>query len=111
MQASFGAASCASGDFLHHGKRSSLSTEQFAVQRASVGSGPGEDRRATLMIRNIPNKYLQKDLMEAIDAAGFVGQYDFFYLPIDFKNHCNVGYAFINLVSTDVRRSPYNRRI
>jgi hypothetical protein len=57
----------------------------------------GEDRRTTLMIKNIPNKYTQKMLLATIDES-FKGQYDFFYLPIDFKNKCNVGYAFINMV-------------
>ena len=42
------------------------------------------DSRTTLMIRNIPNKYSQKMLLEEIDT-NHAGVYDFFYLPIDFK--------------------------
>ncbi|KAL5731950.1 Protein MEI2-like 2 [Ranunculus cassubicifolius] len=58
----------------------------------------GEDTRTTLMIKNIPNKYTSKMLLVAIDE-NHRGTYDFLYLPIDFKNKCNVGYAFINMVS------------
>lgn len=61
----------------------------------------GLDKRTTIMIRNIPNKYTQAMLLQEIDAS-YRGAYDFFYLPIDFKNKCNVGYAFINFI--DYRR-------
>ncbi|XP_020246052.1 protein MEI2-like 4 isoform X3 [Asparagus officinalis] len=57
----------------------------------------GEDSRTTLMIKNIPNKYTSKMLLAAIDEH-HKGTYDFIYLPIDFKNKCNVGYAFINMI-------------
>ncbi|KAK9108612.1 hypothetical protein Syun_024623 [Stephania yunnanensis] len=57
----------------------------------------GEDTRTTLMIKNIPNKYTSKMLLAAIDE-NHRGTYDFIYLPIDFKNKCNVGYAFINMI-------------
>ncbi|XP_039028881.1 protein MEI2-like 2 isoform X2 [Hibiscus syriacus] len=58
----------------------------------------GEDTRTTLMIKNIPNKYTSKMLLAAIDE-NHRGTYNFLYLPIDFKNKCNVGYAFINMIS------------
>ncbi|KAK9748240.1 hypothetical protein RND81_02G045200 [Saponaria officinalis] len=57
----------------------------------------GDDSRTTLMIKNIPNKYTSKMLLATIDEH-HRGKYDFIYLPIDFKNKCNMGYAFINMI-------------
>lgn len=49
-----------------------------------VKIGRGDDRRTTLMVKNIPNKYTQKMLLSTVDEL-CRGTYDFFYLPIDFK--------------------------
>ncbi|XP_024025106.1 protein MEI2-like 2 isoform X1 [Morus notabilis] len=72
------------------------SKKQYQLDLDKIISG--EDTRTTLMIKNIPNKYTSKMLLAAIDE-NHQGTYDFLYLPIDFKNKCNVGYAFINMVS------------
>uniref|UniRef100_A0ACD5XAK7 Uncharacterized protein n=1 Tax=Avena sativa TaxID=4498 RepID=A0ACD5XAK7_AVESA len=77
-----------------------------------------EETRTTVMIRNIPNKYSQKLILNMLDnhcieynkkiesgEGEFEGQpfssYDFLYLPIDFSNKCNVGYGFVNLTSPE----------
>ncbi|EEF42723.1 RNA-binding protein, putative [Ricinus communis] len=72
------------------------SRKQFQLDLDKIISG--EDTRTTLMIKNIPNKYTSNMLLAAIDE-NHKGTYDFLYLPIDFKNKCNVGYAFINMLS------------
>ncbi|KAK6930920.1 Mei2-like, C-terminal RNA recognition motif [Dillenia turbinata] len=78
------------------------------------------DSRTTVMIKNIPNKYSQKLLLNMLDnhcihcneqiADGEdqpLSSYDFVYLPIDFNNKCNVGYGFVNMTSPEATLRLY----
>ena len=58
-----------------------------------------EDRRTTLMIKNIPNKF-NRDLLLKIIDQNFKGAYDLFILPTDANRYKNFGYAFINFTSS-----------
>ncbi|EQB61092.1 rna recognition domain-containing protein 2 [Vairimorpha apis BRL 01] len=66
------------------------------------------DDRTTCMIKNIPNKYSQAMLIDLLNEHHF-GCYDFVYLRMDFKNKCNVGYAFVNFIDKQSVRSFYNK--
>lgn len=55
----------------------------------------------TAMLKNIPNKYMRDRLIQKLNEDGFRGDIDFVYVPIDFRNKCNVGYAFINFRTSE----------
>jgi uncharacterized FlaG/YvyC family protein len=56
-----------------------------------------KDKRTTIMIRHIPNKYTLKLFSEEINKV-FLNKYDLLYLPVDVDNHCNLGFGFINFI-------------
>ncbi|XP_058217422.1 protein terminal ear1 homolog [Rhododendron vialii] len=69
--------------------------------------------KTTVMIRNIPNQFRRHMLMEFLDnlcmdqnhKSNQLGsnpplfEYDFLYLPMDFRRNNNYGYAFVNFTS------------
>lgn len=70
-------------------------SDGFAVDFGRILSG--NDVRTTVMVRNIPNKYDRSMLLEDFNRE-FQGKFDFLYLPMDFSNDCNMGYAFVNFL-------------
>jgi protein phosphatase 1 regulatory subunit 42 len=50
----------------------------------------------TLMINNIPIDVRQKELLDLIDEDGFRGRYNFFFIPVNFREMTNQGIAFVN---------------
>ena len=56
----------------------------------------GKNPKTTLMIRNIPIKYTDEMLIK--ELRSFENKFDCIYMPYDFENSGNKGYAFINFV-------------
>merc|ERR1719440_891035 len=58
-----------------------------------------ESKWTSVMIRNIPCRYTQQELIDEIEMLGFV--IDFLYLPPARRATGNLGYAFVNFVDPD----------
>jgi hypothetical protein len=54
--------------------------------------------RTTVLLRNMPNNQTRKMLVQLLNRKGFLGEFDFLYLPIDFQSRISFGYAFVNFV-------------
>jgi len=57
--------------------------------------------KTTVMVLNVPTTLVQQKLMKRINAAGFLGKYDFFYLPMHPEGGGNQGFAFLNFKTAE----------
>merc|ERR1711988_1203964 len=70
-------------------------SEKLSARTEEMTAFAVDEERTTVMIRNIPNKYPQRKLLQVLFDNG-ITNFDFFFLPVDFRNKCNVGYGFVN---------------
>ena len=101
---------------LRSGERSSLLYDRSTVAAVSSASASIPSRSikskelrhpvlagvtTTLMIRNIPLRFTPTSLRELVDGEGFLGHYDYCYMPMDFRSQRSLGYCFINFYNAE----------
>jgi RNA recognition motif-containing protein len=87
---------------------SQLNQEIRHLREIAVNGG-GLNGCTTVMMKEVPLKYTQRNLLREINASGFTGKFDFLYLPMDPRSHANRGFAFINMVSERVAEEFYKK--
>lgn len=53
------------------------------------------------------SSFSQEQMLNILDSF-IPDQYDFFYMPVDFKTNCNLGFGYVSVTSLDSLLHLYN---
>lgn len=91
-----------SKDSSHTRSSDSMSLNAFDEEESlSMTSPSNSSEFTTLMLRHLPNKYTRDMMLEELEARNVIRDINFFYMPIDLRHRCNVGYCFVNVTSKE----------
>jgi hypothetical protein len=87
--------SMSEGSIPHHSNKDNVDSPKNIIHIENILKS--KDKRTTLIIRNIPNRYTITLLLQEINK-NYYRKYDVVYLPQDFINNSNLGFGFINFL-------------
>jgi len=87
--------SMSEGSIPHHSNKDNVDSPKNIIHIENILKG--KDKRTTLIIRNIPNRYTISLLLQEINK-NYYRKYDVVYLPQDYINNSNLGFGFINFL-------------
>lgn len=68
-------------------------------QAASTPAAPAAPLPTTLLLKHLWSSCTTQELAEFLDSLGFIGCYDFLYVPANLRESRAFGFAFVNMVS------------
>lgn len=85
------------GECTYHSDASPTAMQDWTQEEEGDNGIESTEKATTMMITNIPCRYGEDALVQAIASVGFAGKYDFVYVPKrNASQDGNIGYAFVN---------------